>query len=180
METTKNAKGGERVVLVSSSLLLPEQYAPAQELCHRFVWHGLFLRDGSGGNTFLPLFIPNRPCLFWSFCLMAQKAAVQTLPQNSGGMPILIGALIHRLFINICLTLYKMDSLFIQQFFQFFFQVKVEMETEENRLGDIQGGATLEYKPTYYTVNDDLGLVKDNSSSFSSKSKSFRSVYSSI
>ena len=37
-----------------------------------------------------------------------------------------------------------------------------EIETEENRLGDIQGGATLEYKPTYYTVNDDLGLVKED------------------
>jgi len=38
----------------------------------------------------------------------------------------------------------------------------VEIETEENRLGDIQGGATLEYKPTYYTVEDDLGLVKED------------------
>lgn len=37
-----------------------------------------------------------------------------------------------------------------------------EIETEENRLGDIQGGATLEYKPTYYTVEDDLGLVKED------------------
>ena len=37
-----------------------------------------------------------------------------------------------------------------------------EIETEENRLGDIQGGATVEYKPTYYTVEDDLGLVKED------------------
>lgn len=36
------------------------------------------------------------------------------------------------------------------------------IETEENRLGDIQGGAALEYKPTYYTVEDDLGLVKED------------------
>ena len=37
-----------------------------------------------------------------------------------------------------------------------------EIEKEENRLGDIQGGASLEYKPTYYTVEDDLGLVKED------------------
>ena len=36
------------------------------------------------------------------------------------------------------------------------------IETEENRLGDIQGGASAEYKPTYYTVEDDLGLVKED------------------
>lgn len=36
------------------------------------------------------------------------------------------------------------------------------IETEENRLGDIQGGATVEYKPTYYSVEDDLGLVKED------------------
>jgi hypothetical protein len=34
------------------------------------------------------------------------------------------------------------------------------LETEENRLGDIQGGATLEYKPKFVTVTDDLGLVQ--------------------
>lgn len=33
------------------------------------------------------------------------------------------------------------------------------IETEDNRLGHIQGGATLEYKPTNYTAKDDLGLV---------------------
>lgn len=33
------------------------------------------------------------------------------------------------------------------------------IETEDNRLGHIQGGATLEYKPTPYTAKDDLGLV---------------------
>lgn len=32
-------------------------------------------------------------------------------------------------------------------------------ETEENRLGDIQGGASVEYKQTLYTAKDDLGLV---------------------
>lgn len=30
---------------------------------------------------------------------------------------------------------------------------------EENRLGYIQGGATLEYKPTFYEAKDDLGYV---------------------
>lgn len=34
------------------------------------------------------------------------------------------------------------------------------LETEENRLGYIQGGATLEYKPTTYTAKDDLGVVQ--------------------
>ena len=34
------------------------------------------------------------------------------------------------------------------------------LETEENKLGYIQGGATLEYKPTYYTAKDDLGVVQ--------------------
>lgn len=33
------------------------------------------------------------------------------------------------------------------------------IETEENRLGYISGGATLEYKPTYYEAKDDLGIV---------------------
>lgn len=33
------------------------------------------------------------------------------------------------------------------------------IETEENLLGLIQGGATLEYIPTYYKAKDDLGLV---------------------
>ena len=33
------------------------------------------------------------------------------------------------------------------------------IETEDNRLGHIQGGATLEYKPTSYTATDDLGVV---------------------
>ena len=34
------------------------------------------------------------------------------------------------------------------------------LEVEENKLGYIQGGATLEYKPTYYTAKDDLGVVQ--------------------
>lgn len=34
-----------------------------------------------------------------------------------------------------------------------------EIETDENLLGLIQGGATLEYKPEFYTAEDDLGLV---------------------
>lgn len=33
------------------------------------------------------------------------------------------------------------------------------IETENNRLGYIQGGATLEYTPTFYNVKDDLGVV---------------------
>ncbi|MDD2952495.1 MAG: hypothetical protein PHC95_04940 [Parabacteroides sp.] len=33
------------------------------------------------------------------------------------------------------------------------------IEVEANRLGYISGGATLEYKPTYYKCKDDLGLV---------------------
>ena len=32
---------------------------------------------------------------------------------------------------------------------------------EENKIGVISGGATLEYKPTFYTVEDDLGTVKE-------------------
>lgn len=34
------------------------------------------------------------------------------------------------------------------------------LETVENKLGYIQGGATLEYKPTYYTVKDDSGVIQ--------------------
>lgn len=33
------------------------------------------------------------------------------------------------------------------------------IEADANLLGYIQGGATLEYTPTFYTVKDDLGLV---------------------
>lgn len=33
------------------------------------------------------------------------------------------------------------------------------IETEQNRLGLIQGGASIEYKPTFYEAKDDLGLV---------------------
>lgn len=33
------------------------------------------------------------------------------------------------------------------------------IETAANLLGYIQGGATLEYTPTFYTVKDDLGYV---------------------
>jgi len=33
------------------------------------------------------------------------------------------------------------------------------LEVEENLLGLIQGGATLEYKPKFYEATDDLGLV---------------------
>lgn len=36
----------------------------------------------------------------------------------------------------------------------------VEIETEENLIGYIQGGAELEYKPEFYTAEDDLGKVK--------------------
>ncbi|MEF9990371.1 MAG: hypothetical protein RR292_07695 [Christensenellaceae bacterium] len=34
------------------------------------------------------------------------------------------------------------------------------IETADNLLGLIQGGATLEYKPEYYTATDDMGIVK--------------------
>lgn len=34
------------------------------------------------------------------------------------------------------------------------------LETEDNLLGLIQGGASLEYKPEFYTAEDDLGLAK--------------------
>ncbi len=34
------------------------------------------------------------------------------------------------------------------------------LEVEGNKLGYIQGGATLEYKPTYYSVKDDSGIVQ--------------------
>lgn len=33
------------------------------------------------------------------------------------------------------------------------------IETEQNRLGHIQGGANIEYKPKFYEVTDDLGQV---------------------
>ena len=33
------------------------------------------------------------------------------------------------------------------------------IETDNNRLSYIQGGATLEYKPEYYTAEDDKGVV---------------------
>lgn len=33
------------------------------------------------------------------------------------------------------------------------------LEAEDNLLGLIQGGATLEYRPTFYEAKDDLGLV---------------------
>lgn len=33
------------------------------------------------------------------------------------------------------------------------------IETEENRLGHIKGGASLEYTPTFYEAKDDLGQV---------------------
>lgn len=32
-------------------------------------------------------------------------------------------------------------------------------ETEDNLFGHIQGGASIEYKPSYYTAKDDLNLV---------------------
>jgi hypothetical protein len=35
----------------------------------------------------------------------------------------------------------------------------VTIETDTNRLGHILGGATLEYKPTFYEAKDDLGMV---------------------
>lgn len=34
-----------------------------------------------------------------------------------------------------------------------------DLEKEENLLGLIQGGATLEYRPTFYEAKDDLGLA---------------------
>lgn len=37
---------------------------------------------------------------------------------------------------------------------------KTILEVEENILGLIQGGATIEYKPEFYTAEDDFGIVK--------------------
>lgn len=37
---------------------------------------------------------------------------------------------------------------------------KEVLETEENRIGWIKGGAELGYTPEYYTAEDDLGMVK--------------------
>ncbi len=34
-----------------------------------------------------------------------------------------------------------------------------EIETDDNLLGNISGGATVEYKPTYYEAKDDSGTV---------------------
>lgn len=34
-----------------------------------------------------------------------------------------------------------------------------ELETDENRLGYIKGGATIEYKPSFYEAKDDMGRV---------------------
>ena len=34
------------------------------------------------------------------------------------------------------------------------------IEAKENLLGIIQGGATLEYKPSFYSAKDDIGLVE--------------------
>lgn len=36
---------------------------------------------------------------------------------------------------------------------------KTVIETDENLIGYISGGATLEYKPTYYEAKDDLGQI---------------------
>ncbi len=33
------------------------------------------------------------------------------------------------------------------------------VETEENRMGYVKGGASVEYKPTFYEAKDDLGYV---------------------
>lgn len=34
-----------------------------------------------------------------------------------------------------------------------------EIETEDNRLGYIKGGASIEYKPSFYEAKDDMGKV---------------------
>ena len=34
-----------------------------------------------------------------------------------------------------------------------------ELETEENRLGHIKGGAEIEYAPSFYEAKDDMGKV---------------------
>lgn len=39
-------------------------------------------------------------------------------------------------------------------------ELLVEVLKEENRIGYVSGGASLEYKPTFYTAEDDLGYVK--------------------
>lgn len=35
-----------------------------------------------------------------------------------------------------------------------------EIEKPENQIGHISGGATVEYKPTFYSCKDDLGVVQ--------------------
>lgn len=37
----------------------------------------------------------------------------------------------------------------------------VELETESNRLGFIQSGAVITYKPTFYEVKDDIGRIDE-------------------
>ena len=39
------------------------------------------------------------------------------------------------------------------------------LETEENRLGHIKGGAEIEYAPSFYEAKDDMGKVSKVASS---------------
>lgn len=49
--------------------------------------------------------------------------------------------------------------LYIKEFEEGSEPTNAEIEREENLLGYIQGGASLEYAPSYYTAKDDMGKV---------------------
>lgn len=50
-------------------------------------------------------------------------------------------------------------KLYTQEFISSVIPTNEELETDDNLLGLIQGGATLVYKPKFVEVEDDLGLV---------------------
>lgn len=50
-------------------------------------------------------------------------------------------------------------KLYIDEFVGAVIPTDVLLEVETNLLGLIQGGATIEYKPTFYEAKDDLGTV---------------------
>jgi hypothetical protein len=50
-------------------------------------------------------------------------------------------------------------KLYIDEFVGNVIPTNVLLEVEANLLGLIQGGATVEYKPSFYEAKDDLGLV---------------------
>ena len=52
-----------------------------------------------------------------------------------------------------CTTAEKQDG-------EYVIPTDATLEQDENLLGYIQGGATVEYAPTFYTAEDDLGIVQ--------------------